>query len=134
MRRRIKMSVVAVLLTVGLTACIHAPRHNDAPPYRNDYYYYPHANVYFQVYSGDYYYRDGPDWRRVRVLPSHIYLDHRVRRTLVIKEPKPYERHKTHRERYKVPGNFSYNRKQDRSERVHNHRRHLEYRQRWERQ
>ena len=127
MRRPISIAAVAALLIVGAIACTHAPVHDDPPSYREDYYYYPHVGVYFHLYSGDYYYRDGPTWTRVRVLPSHIFLDHRVRRAIVVTESKPYKRHKAHRERYKVPYRLRRDRKHDWDERLHNHKQHLKY-------
>ena len=127
MRRQITISVAAALLILGAVACTHAPIHDDSPQHHYDYYYYPHVGVYFHLYSGDYYYSEGPTWRRVRILPSHIYLDHRVRRVVVIKEPKPYKRHKAHRKSHKVPYDLRSNRQHDWDERVHNHRQHLKY-------
>ena len=130
MCRQFSLAFVASLLIVGATACTHAPIHDDPASYRNNYYYYPHVGVYFHLYSGDYYFRDGPNWKRVRVLPSHIFLDHRVRRVILIEEPEPYKRHKVHRERYKVTYNLRRNREHDWDERLHNHKQHLKYRRR----
>jgi hypothetical protein len=116
---------------VGLSACTYAPRYDDPPSaYRHDYYFYPHVGVYFHLHSGHYYYRDGPSWVRARVLPRHIFLDHRVRRALVIRDAAPYRHHETHRERYRAPQDFKHDRQRDRTEREHNHRRHEDYRRR----
>ena len=130
MQRRIAQFVLAALLAVGATACTYAPRYDDPPSYRYDYYYYPHVGVYFHLHSGHYFYRDGGSWRRGRVLPNHIWLDHRVRRPLVIREPEPHRWHETHRERYRLPHDLRLDRTHDRGEREHNRRRHEEYRQR----
>jgi hypothetical protein len=131
MHRRIPLFALAVSFVVGSTACSYAPRYDDPASYRYDYYYYPHVGVYFHLHSGHYYYRDGGSWVRVRVLPRHIWLDHRVRRTLVIREPEPHRRYQTHRERYRLPHDFRLDRAHDRGEREHNRRQHQEYRRRW---
>jgi hypothetical protein len=133
MRHPAALFALAALLAVGVTACTYyVPRHDDPGAYRYDYYYYPHLGVYFHLYSGHYYYRDGAAWVRVRALPHHIHLDHRVRRTLVIKDPEPYRRHERHREHYRPPADFRQDRAYDRPERQHNERQHQEYRRRWE--
>lgn len=133
MRRLVTLYALAILLLVGSTACTHAPRHGEPGSYRHDYYYYPHAGVYFHLHSGQYYYRDDGSWMRVRVLPRHIYLDHRARRTLVIADAEPYRRHEVHRERYRRSGSFKFARENDRAERDHNRRQYGEYRKRSER-
>ena len=116
---------------LGFTACTYAPRYDDRPAYRSDYHYYPSLGVYFHLFSGDYYYRDGDRWLRTRVLPRHIVLDHRLRRPLVIREPVPYRHHASHRERYGPPPDLRRDARNDRFEREHNERRHREYRERW---
>ena len=133
MRRLVPLYALAALLVVGSTACTHAPRYDEPGAYRQDYYYYPHAGVYFHLHSGHYYYRDGPSWVRVRKLPQHIYLDHRVRRTLVIADAEPYRRYDVHRERYRRPEGLKYDRENDRAERDHNRRQYGEYHKRSER-
>ncbi len=130
MRRQFSSFALMVLLVAGLSACAYAPRYDGTPSYLNDYYYYPHVGVYFHLYSGDYYYRDGHSWVRVRVLPSRIYLDHRLRRTVVIPDAPPYRWHERHREEHALPPDFRRDRGHDRAERDHNYRRHLEYRER----
>lgn len=128
MRQMIRALGIAVLMAGGLAACTYAPRHDDAyGAYVHDYYYYPQFGVYFHLYSGHYYYRDGNSWVRVRVLPRHIYLDHRVRRPLVIRDAAPYRQHEAHRERYRTPQDLKRDRAHDRQEREHNRRRHQEY-------
>lgn len=119
------------LALLGSTACTYVPRYDNPPAYRSDYYYYPSVGVYFHLFSGDYYYRDGDHWLRTRVLPPHIVLDHRLRRPLVIKDSEPYRHNATHRERYGPPPGFKRDRRYDRPEREHNDRQHREYRERW---
>lgn len=134
MRQPVPAFGLAVLLVAGLTACTYAPRYDDGRgAYLHDYYYYPHVGVYFHLYSGHYYYRDGKGWVRVRVLPSHLYLDHRARRPLVIRTVKPYKKYEAHRERYGPPHDFKRDRAHDRAEREHNRRRHKEYLNRFDR-
>lgn len=134
MHRFTILAVVALSLISGLTACTYAPRYDDHHGSSgHDYFYYPHVGVYFHLYSGHYYYRDGRSWVRVRVLPPHIFLDHRVRRRLVIKEAEPYRRHAAHRESYRLPHDFKRDRKHDRAEREYNRREHQKYRKRSER-
>ena len=130
MRRPTSLFLSAMLLVVGSTGCSHAPRHDDVETYRYDYYYYPHVGVYFHLHSGHYYYRDGRSWVRVYALPQHIALDHRVRRTLMIREAEPYHRHEKHRQHYRLSRDFRLDRAHDRAERDHNHRQHQEYRRR----
>lgn len=120
------------LSLLGLTACTYAPRYDDPPAYRSDYYYYPSVGVYFHLFSGDYYYRDGDRWLRTRVLPRHIALDHRLRRPLVIRDPEPYRHNASHRERYAPPPGFKRDPRYDRPERERNGRQHREYRERWQ--
>ena len=108
------------LMVLGVTACTYAPRYDDVPAYRSDYYYYPGIGVYFHLYSGDYFYRDGDRWLRTRVLPPRIVLDQRLRRPLVIKDPAPYRHNADHRERYRPPPNVRRDPRYDRPEREHN--------------
>ncbi|WP_125932033.1 hypothetical protein [Thiosocius teredinicola] len=124
MRRPISLLFILVGIAVALNACVYAPPHERPPAHRYDYdyYYYPDVNVYFHLFSGHYYYRDHDRWLRVKVLPSHIYLDHRVRRPLMIKEPQPYRHHERHRAEYRPPANYRREPKYDRAERDHNRR------------
>jgi hypothetical protein len=127
MRRHIQPLVATALLVIGTTACQHASRYDDPVEYRFDYYYYPHVGVYYHLHSGRYYYRDGRTWVAIHRLPEHIYLDHQVRRKLIIREAKPYHRYAFHRERYPAPRDFRHDRRHDRAEREHNRREHRLY-------
>lgn len=101
------------------------------PPQYYDYYYYPHVDVYFHIYTGWYYYRSGSVWWRVRRLPPHIHLDHRYRRPIVIRDDLPYRRHPQHRKTYPPPRDWRPEPRRDRQERDDNRRQHEEYLRRW---
>ena len=131
MHSLVKFGALTIALLLGTSACTYAPRHDDPISWsRHNSYYYPHVGVYFHLYSGDYFYRDSNAWVRVKVLPKRYALDHRVRRTLVIKDELPYRYHARHREHHRLPADFRYDWQHDKAEREHNHRRHMEYRQR----
>ena len=130
---RCARSLILAVLLLGGAGCTYAPRYDDGP-YAYDYYYYPHVGVYFHLFSGHYYYRDHDRWLRVRALPPHIVLDHRVRRSLVIRDPQPYRHHEQHRAQYRAPPAFRHEPRYDRPEREHNRRLHEEYRKRWDHQ
>ena len=101
---------ILVLLS-GLTACTTVHEHDyprDRAPYYEsrpvyspyDYYFYPNVAVYFQISTGFYFYEDRGRWVRVRQLPSHIHLDARYRRQMVIRDPYPYVRYPEHARQY----------------------------------
>jgi len=130
-RASLSLTVAAVML---LAAACNGPAYRAGPAaYSHDYYYYPHTDVYYRIYTGDYYYRSGDDWLRVRVLPRSVYLDPRVRVTLRIDDPRPYVRHREHRAAHPPPPGYRFvpDRDRDRAEREHNLRRHEEYRERY---
>ena len=127
MRRHILLLVSTVLFVFGTMACQHVTRYDDPGDYRFDYHYYPDVGVYYHLHSGRYYYRDGGTWVAIHRLPERIYLDHRVRRKLVIREAKPYYRYAFHKERYRAPRDFHRDRRHDRAEREHNRREHQRY-------
>lgn len=127
MRRHIQLFVSTLLLVIGTAACQHVTRYDDPDDQRFDYHYYPHAGVYFHLHSGRYYYRDDRTWVTLHRLPEHIYLDHRARRKLVIREKKPYRHHALHKERYRAPHDFHHDRRHDRAEREHNRREYRRY-------
>jgi hypothetical protein len=139
---------VAITLIPGLSACTYTPGYvapvpQPYPPYYYDYYYYPHVGVYFHIYTGYYYYRDGHAWRRTRKLPKHFYLDQRHRRKIIVPDEKPYTRYPKHRREYPPPRDGRYDRDRgrdrgwqrdrerdrdrDRDEREHNTRKQQEY-------
>lgn len=128
---------IALMVALVTAACTYAParRGPPYPDYYYDYYYYPHTDVYFQLYTGEYYYRTGRDWHRARILPRVIYLDPRERVTIRIRDPKPYLHAPAHRKAYPPPPNYRYvpNRERDRAEREHNLRQHEQFRDRYRR-
>jgi hypothetical protein len=110
-------------------------------PYYYDYYYYPGVSVYFHYVTGDYYYRSGDRWIRTRVLPSHIRLDPRNRRTIRVKTDKPYLKYPDHRRTYQPTPRIRTDVNRNRQEREHNtrtyqqHQRQQEtYKRQWEEQ
>ena len=136
-RRLIGTFPLVLLAAAALTACVAYPyRGQPAPyasaPYYYDYYYYPQADVYFQLYTGEYYYRSGGGWRRSRSLPDNIYLDRRYREQLRIPDKTPYAHDRDRRSLQRAPGpGYQRNPAQNREERRENERRHEEYRQRY---
>jgi len=106
-RIRFLAGALAAALLPGLSGCAGPPYEGPPPrrypPYYYDYYYYPEVDVYFHIYSGHYWYRDGPYWRRVQRLPPHIHLYPRHRVQLRIPVEPPYERHDEHRRKYPPP-------------------------------
>ena len=127
--------LIALVAVFAVASCTYGPVHHRGeayPSHYHDYYYYPHADVYFQIYTGEYYYRAGRDWRRVRVLPRTIYLDPKYRVTLRITDPRPYVHAPAHRQAHPPPrARYVPNREHDRAEREHNLRRYDEYRERY---
>jgi len=127
---------LAFLAAAALTACVSypygaQPAYYGTSPYYYDYYYYPHADVYFQLYTGEYYYRSGGAWRHSRSLPRNVYLDRRDREQLHIKSRSPYA-HDRDRRSVQRPA-YQRNPAQNRQERQYNERRHEEYRQKYRR-
>lgn len=135
-----KTLAVAVTAAVALAlgACApyphrHGPAYGAYPPYYYDYYYYPHADVYFHIYTGEYYYRSGGHWRRAKALPKGIYLDPKDRRQLHIRDARePYRYQQQHRETQRARPGYRYKRnpRLNQQERQHNRRRYDEYRKR----
>ena len=106
-RIRLLAGALAAAVLPGLPGCVGPPYAGPPPrgypPWYDDYYYYPHVGVYFHIYSGHYWYRHGPRWRRVRRLPPHIRLHPRHRVHLRVPGEHPYRRHDEHRRRYPPP-------------------------------
>ncbi len=119
-------------ITPGLAGCYGpAPYGPPYPPQYYDYYYYPHVDVYFHIYTGWYYYQSGGVWSRARHLPPHIRLDHRYRRPIVIRDDPPHRQHPRHRKTYPPPRDWRPEPHRDRRERDDNRRQHEEYLKRW---
>jgi hypothetical protein len=98
MNRRRVISGLAAMgglgLAFGLGGCTVVerdgrPRYASRPAYYYDYYYYPHMDVYFHLFSGDYYYRRDGRWLRARTLPPGKWIDRRYRVRLRIEDEVP---------------------------------------------
>lgn len=126
---RIKFPFIPFLLLV-IAGCVYVPPYDDRPGYAYDYYYYPQVGVYFHLFSGDYYFRDGRHWVHKRVLPSRFYLDYRDRRPLVIRDETPYRYHDQHHQQHRESYRYEYNAAHDRDERRHNEEIYERYRNR----
>lgn len=126
--------LTGVLAAATLSGCepyyVHpGPPHPAYPPQYYDYYYYPGADVYFHIYTGEYYYRSGDRWHRARTLPKSRYLDPHDRRRLEVREGKPYQQDREHR-RTVAPApqrRYERNRRLDQQERERNRKRYEEY-------
>jgi hypothetical protein len=106
-RIRLLTGALASVLLPGLSGCVWPPY--ERPPSRGypaqyyDYYYYPHEEVYYHIYTDRYYYRDGPVWWHSRRPPDHIRLDPGYRIWLKIRDDRPWRRHHEHRRKYPPP-------------------------------
>ena len=128
---------LAFIFVIGLGACVYDPHYKGPSarvhaPHFYDYYYYPNVGVYFDLSLGYYYYRPGKYWARVRVLPKHIYLDHRYRKSLHMEHKTPYVKHPEHRKKYRPKDKYRHEkekvqREMDRKEREYNSRQHKEH-------
>ena len=129
-------SLLAVTMLGAFTGCsndrtVVRAAHPAPYYYPYDYYYYPYSRVYFSISTGYYYYPDGANWIKVRVLPSHYYLDTRDRVTVKMKSnDRPYISHNVHRKRYVPRPQYRVDPKRDRIERNLNRDRHKSYRRR----
>lgn len=109
------------------------PRVRYSSPYYYDYHYYPSVKVYFNLYSGWYYYRSGPGWVHARTLPSRFYLSPRDRVHLRIWADVPYRHFATHQERFRPYPSYRHNRDYNRFERRYNRSHHEQYLRRYRR-
>ncbi|MCB1764199.1 MAG: hypothetical protein KDI27_13815 [Gammaproteobacteria bacterium] len=132
MQAKTALYLMFVASLFSISACVYVPRYHDRADYADEYYYYPNVGVYFHLFSGDYYYRDHDHWLRVRELPRHIHLDHRVRQNVVIREREPYRDYHRHQEQFRSPPKFRPEPRYDAPEREHNQRLHDQYHQRWQ--
>ncbi len=68
------------------------PDHAPAWGYRRkyNYFYYPQANVYYNIDTKRYFWIDGGDWRFGIEIPSGVILDEGSRTKLVLGSPWPY--------------------------------------------
>lgn len=106
-RLRLLTGIAASVLLPVLSGCTgtyrEAPPPYGYPPYYYDYYYYPDVYVYFQIYTGWYYYWYDGIWWRVRELPPYIHLHPQYRVLLNIRDEYPYLRHDEHRRKFQPP-------------------------------
>ena len=59
---------------IFLVALVTAVFTTSAFAQKNKFYYYPSANVYFDVSGKQYVYYNGGSWTTVKVLPNHIKI------------------------------------------------------------
>lgn len=93
--------LLLVALALALSACVVRP----GPPHRHVHWYYPDAEVYFDVRTRVYFYYSDGRWITVRVLPPHLRA--RLDRHVEIRSryERPYEHHDRYRRQYPVtPG------------------------------
>lgn len=136
-RSFVALLAIAIAIAVGLQACTYVahparPATQLHPPQYYDYYYYPDVDVYYHIYLGSYYYRAGRNWVKVRVLPSHIHLDHQYRVPVHVMHDTPYVKHEEHWQKYRPRvkprmGREEDRRVRDQMERRHNSRQYEEY-------
>lgn len=122
--------------TLTLAGCYVEPYHRPGPPphapahgyrwHQYDYFYYPSVGVYFNIYSGTYYYRDGHSWRHSTWLPPKIVIQPRERVQIRIQDKHPWKHDWEYRERYRTPSKRLPSREEirqhDRQERDYHHR------------
>lgn len=106
---RLTAGSAMVALMPGMTACttertVYRTAPPAYPPEYYRYYYYPNAGVYYQVYTGFYFYFFNGAWRRTRQRPVFLNLDRRTRVIIVIRDERPYDRHREHERRYPPRG------------------------------
>lgn len=102
-------------------------------PYYYDYHYYPSTGIYFNVYSGRYYYRSRNRWIQARVLPPHIYIGPRERIHLRIWSDQPYRNYNLHRQRFRPHPGYRHVPDRNRFERRYNRNQHDQYLRRYRR-
>ena len=129
-RYRLLVAGAFLALTAVISGCAYdvygpAPDGGGQAAYYYDYDYYPAAGVYFNFYSGYYYYRSNNVWVRARLLPAHIYLGPRV--ALRIRSDKPYTYYSIHRERYRPSRSYQPSAARNQTERRYNQQRHERY-------
>ena len=129
-------------LIAALAGCGHGPYHPGpysrphvrySSPYYYDYHFYPSTGVYFNVYSGRYYYRFGGRWVNARSLPSHIYIGPGDRIHTRIWSDRPYLHRDLHRKRFRPHPYYRRHWERNRFERRYNRNNHRRYVQRYRR-
>jgi hypothetical protein len=144
--RRMFLAGFAVPAAAGLVLALDACAVKTYPPapfldypnYYYDYYYYPNVDVYYHLFSGDYFYRRNNSWYRTRSLPPNVWLNQRYRFQLHTKTDRPYEHDKEYYTRYAKPKEWQRDKNRsrrdqesdNRRERQHNLDQHIEYHRR----
>lgn len=125
-----------VLLPTVVTGCAYhhydpvpysRPQVRYHSPYYYDYHYYPSVGVYFNVYSGRYYYRSHSTWVQSRVLPPNIYIGPRERIHLRIWSDQPYRHYDLHRQRFRAHPGYRHDPDRNRFEHRYNLSQHNRY-------
>ena len=137
-------AALALSLAGGLAACTVQPyRHGPPPPvyvqgwYPYDYFYYPGAQVYFNISTGYYWYPDRGRWVRSYQLPPRLVVLPRDRVRIRVDRDEPWRHHQEHVQQYRprlAPQEYQRPQARDRNreEREHNQQLHREYRERHE--
>ncbi len=76
----------------------HAPAHGYRA--KHVYYYYPHAQVYFDISKEVYFYMEGQSWKISASLPSSLHVQLGDHVTLEMDTHKPYTHFKDHKKKY----------------------------------
>jgi hypothetical protein len=76
----------------------HAPAYGYRAKYT--YYYYPTAQVYFDITRKIYFYMDGTSWRMAVSLPTHLRVALADHVTIEMDSDKPYSKHEIHKKKY----------------------------------
>jgi hypothetical protein len=84
--------MLAVLFALGV---------KQADAQRLSFYFYPSANVYYNVASHDYIYYDAGSWVTVRTLPATIVINRTPRYTVYYNGPEVWRDNGLHKGRYK---------------------------------
>lgn len=79
----------------------HAPAHGYRA--KHCYRYYPAREVYFDTERRIYFYIEGEVWKSGVSLPYHLRVSLGDYRTVEIYSDTPYEYHKKHKKKHKVP-------------------------------
>jgi hypothetical protein len=81
---------------------VAAPAPND----QQSFYYYPNANVYYDVSCNRYIYNNGGSWLSVNVLPANIYLGNSPRFTVYHRGPQVWLDNAFHVRNYYRPAAY----------------------------
>jgi len=76
----------------------HAPAHGRRA--QHSYYYYPSAEVYFDIHQKSYFYLSDGHWQVSATLPHALRLNLGSHVSLEMETAKPYRHHRQHRKSY----------------------------------